>query len=82
MEAYNSTHLVLSGNSAHLMAWHTKLGFTQGPCISTLHSLTADGGIVTALDFVITKVRFFILSLAISEFISTAAVSNCVSGVH
>ncbi len=41
------------------MPWHTKLGFTEGPCISTLHSLTCDGGVVTALDFVITKVWFF-----------------------
>ena len=41
------------------MPWHSKLGFTEGPCISTLHSLTCDGGVVTALDFVITKVWFF-----------------------
>lgn len=59
LEAYNSTHLVLSGNSSHLMPWYTKLGFTEGPCISTLHSLTCDGGVVVALDFVIIKVRVF-----------------------
>ncbi|KAF8910112.1 hypothetical protein CPB84DRAFT_1723940 [Gymnopilus junonius] len=59
LEAYNSTKLVFSGNSSHLMPWHSKLGFTRGPCISTLHSLTHDGGVVAALDFVITKVRPF-----------------------
>ncbi|KAF8971700.1 hypothetical protein BDZ97DRAFT_1901423 [Flammula alnicola] len=32
-----------------------KLGFMPGPCISTLHSLTPDGGVVAALDFVIVK---------------------------
>ncbi|KDR85709.1 hypothetical protein GALMADRAFT_381677 [Galerina marginata CBS 339.88] len=56
LEAYNSTRLVFSGNSSHLMPWHSTLGFMRGPCISTLHSLTADGGVVAALDFVITKV--------------------------
>ncbi|KAF8164084.1 BRCA2, oligonucleotide/oligosaccharide-binding, domain 1-domain-containing protein [Pholiota molesta] len=55
LEAPNSTLLVLSGNSSHLMPWHAKLGFTHGLCISTLHSLTADGGIVVVLDFVIVK---------------------------
>ncbi|KJA28356.1 hypothetical protein HYPSUDRAFT_696943 [Hypholoma sublateritium FD-334 SS-4] len=65
LEAYNSTHLVLSGNSSHLMPWHTKLGFTEGPCISTLHSLTCDGGVVVALDFVIIK----LYPIAFLEFI-------------
>ncbi|KAH9486281.1 Breast cancer type 2 susceptibility protein-like protein [Psilocybe cubensis] len=57
LDAYNSTKLVFAGNSSHLMPWHAKLGFMRGPCISTLHSLTPDGGIVTALDFVITQVH-------------------------
>ena len=39
------------------MPWHTKLGFTTGPCVSTLNHLSPDGGVVTALDFVITKVK-------------------------
>ncbi|CAA7264792.1 unnamed protein product [Cyclocybe aegerita] len=55
LEAYNSTALVLTGNSSHLMPWHAKLGFTAGPCVSTLHSLTSDGGLVAALDFVIIQ---------------------------
>ncbi|KAF9567810.1 hypothetical protein CPC08DRAFT_626275 [Agrocybe pediades] len=55
LEAYNSTKLVFSGNSSHLMPWHAKLGFTRGPCISTLHSLSHDGGFVAALDLVIVE---------------------------
>ncbi|PPQ69780.1 hypothetical protein CVT26_014168 [Gymnopilus dilepis] len=57
LEAYNSTKLIFSGNSSHLMPWHAKLGFTRGPCISTLHSLTPDGGVIAALDFVIVKLH-------------------------
>lgn len=56
LEAYNSTKLVISGNSSHLVPWHTKLGFQRGPCVSTLHSLTADGGVVAAMDLMILKV--------------------------
>ncbi|PFH52259.1 hypothetical protein AMATHDRAFT_2265 [Amanita thiersii Skay4041] len=55
LEAYDTTKLVLSGNSSHLMPWHTKLGFRKGPFISTLHSLTADGGSVAVMDVVVTK---------------------------
>lgn len=55
LEAYNSTKLVISGNSSHLVPWHTKLGFQRGPCVSTLHSLTADGGVVAAMDLIIIK---------------------------
>ncbi|KAK7026152.1 breast cancer type 2 susceptibility [Favolaschia claudopus] len=55
LEAYNSTNLVLSGNSSHLVPWHTKLGFHSEPWIATMHSLTGDGGVVAALDFVILK---------------------------
>lgn len=50
------------------MPWHFKLGFTRGPCISTLHKLNADGGVVAALDFVIVKVRCSrLISLAFFE---------------
>ncbi|KAF9531916.1 hypothetical protein CPB83DRAFT_867793 [Crepidotus variabilis] len=55
LEAYDSCKLVLSGNSSQLMPWHAKLGFINGRCISTLHSLSPDGGLVAALDFVIVK---------------------------
>lgn len=56
LEAYNSTHLVISGNSSHLAPWHAKLGFRNGPCISTLHHLNGDGGPVAAMAIVIIKV--------------------------
>lgn len=56
LEAYNSTKLVIFGNSSHMAPWHAKLGFQKGPCISTLHSLTADGGVVSAMDLVVIKV--------------------------
>jgi breast cancer 2 susceptibility protein len=69
LEAYNSTKLILAANSSHPVAWHTKLGFTRGPCISTLHKLDPHGGLIAALDLVIIKVscvrpnRFPIYSL-------------------
>lgn len=56
LDAYNSTKLVIFGNSSHMAPWYTKMGFQRGPCISTLHSLTPDGGVVTAMDFVVIKV--------------------------
>ncbi|KAF9469825.1 hypothetical protein BDZ94DRAFT_1286396 [Collybia nuda] len=62
LEAYNSTKLILSGNSSHLVPWHAKLGFKPGPCISTLHSLTSDGGVIACMDLVVVKtypVAFF-----------------------
>lgn len=56
LEAYNSTKLVLSGNSSHLVPWHAKLGFQTSPWVATMNSLTADGGMVAAMDLVILKV--------------------------
>ncbi|KAF7303152.1 hypothetical protein MKEN_01278900 [Mycena kentingensis (nom. inval.)] len=56
LEAYNSTKLVISGNSAHLVPWHCKLGFRGAPWVATMRSLTADGGTVPALDVVLLKV--------------------------
>ncbi|KAJ6575429.1 hypothetical protein B0H19DRAFT_1128649 [Mycena capillaripes] len=55
LEAYNSTNLVLSGNSSHLVPWHAKLGFQISPWVATMNSLTADGGLVAAMDLVILK---------------------------
>ncbi|KAF8215873.1 hypothetical protein K438DRAFT_1659158 [Mycena galopus ATCC 62051] len=55
LESYNSTNLVLSGNSSHLVPWHAKLGFQIAPSVATMHSLTADGGMVAAMDLVILK---------------------------
>lgn len=56
LDSYNSTKLVISGNSSHMAPWHAKLGFSPGPFISTLRSLTPDGGVVTAMDLVVVKV--------------------------
>ncbi|KAL1739850.1 hypothetical protein HDZ31DRAFT_48666, partial [Schizophyllum fasciatum] len=57
LEAYNSTSLILSGNSSHLAPWHAKLGFqpSGGPYICTLGSLTPDGGLACVLDLVVEK---------------------------
>lgn len=56
LEAYNSVQLVLSGNSSHLAPWHAKLGFQRGPFVSTLNSLTHDGGVISVMDIVVVKV--------------------------
>jgi breast cancer 2 susceptibility protein len=49
--------LVLSGNSSHLLPWDAKLGFTKGPSIATMYSLTPDGGPIAAMDVVVVKVK-------------------------
>ncbi|TFK77416.1 hypothetical protein BDN72DRAFT_852512 [Pluteus cervinus] len=46
LEAYNSTKLIISGNSSHLAPWHARLGYHKG---------VSDGGPVAAMDLVITK---------------------------
>ncbi|KAJ7654824.1 hypothetical protein B0H17DRAFT_1099452 [Mycena rosella] len=55
LEAYNSTKLVLSGNSSHLVPWHAKLGFQIAPWVATMNSLTADGGLIATMDVVVLK---------------------------
>ncbi|KAJ7070740.1 hypothetical protein C8F01DRAFT_392979 [Mycena amicta] len=56
LEAYNSTKLEIAGNGSHLAPWHSKLGFKAAPWVATMRSLTADGGLVPALDVVLLKV--------------------------
>ncbi|KAF5368607.1 hypothetical protein D9758_002203 [Tetrapyrgos nigripes] len=56
LEAYNSVKLVICGNSSHLAPWDAKLGFQRAFNIATMHSLTPDGGLVPAMDLVVTKV--------------------------
>jgi len=56
LDAYNSTRLVISGNSSHLAPWHAKLGFHTGPCISTLNHLNGDGGSVAVMAIAVIKV--------------------------
>ncbi|KAI0354580.1 hypothetical protein OH77DRAFT_1496552 [Trametes cingulata] len=55
LEAYDNTCLELTGNSTNLAPWHAKLGFVKDPFIATLDKLTPDGGVVPALDIIITK---------------------------
>ncbi|KAF5388472.1 hypothetical protein D9757_004706 [Collybiopsis confluens] len=57
LEAYESTRLVLSGNSCQLAPWHAKLGFQPGPYVFTTHSLTPEGGIVALMDLVVLQVH-------------------------
>ncbi|EKM84055.1 hypothetical protein AGABI1DRAFT_104048 [Agaricus bisporus var. burnettii JB137-S8] len=68
LDAYNSVKLVLSGNSSHLLSWDAKLGFTKGPSISTMHSLTPDGGPIASMDVVVVKTH----PLAFIEFCTDA----------
>jgi len=56
LEAYDSVSLKLAGNSSHLACWHAKLGFQKHISISTLHSLTPDGGNATLMNLVVVKV--------------------------
>ncbi|THH18249.1 hypothetical protein EW146_g2694 [Bondarzewia mesenterica] len=55
LDAYNSCHLILSGNSSHLAPWHAKLGFQPSPPVATLNSLTPDGGAVQLMDLTVVK---------------------------
>ncbi|KAI9057745.1 hypothetical protein FKP32DRAFT_1321754 [Trametes sanguinea] len=55
LEAYDNTWLELTGNSTNLAPWHAKLGFVKQPFIATMDKLTPDGGVVPAMDIVITK---------------------------
>jgi breast cancer 2 susceptibility protein len=56
LEAYNSTKLVISGNSSHLAPWHVKLGFQSGFApVCTMNKLTPDGGAVGVMDLTVLK---------------------------
>jgi breast cancer 2 susceptibility protein len=59
LEAYNSTKLMIFGNSSKLAPWHTKLGFQRELFIATLNSLTPDGGVIAVMDVVVIKVGPF-----------------------
>lgn len=59
LEAYNSVTLRISGNSSNLAPWHAKLGEQNQRYISTLHSLTPDGGVISCLDVEVIKVHPF-----------------------
>ena len=57
LEAYDTVRLVLSGNSTHLAPWHAKLGFQKERYISSLRSLSANGGLVSCIDVEVIKVK-------------------------
>jgi breast cancer 2 susceptibility protein len=83
LEVYNSTKLVLSGNSSHMATWHAKLGFVAGPCVATLHSLTADGGNVAAIDVVVIKVSLTCYSTYKTNIeVNIIGVPRCLHRVH
>lgn len=46
LKSFESSSLIISGNSTHLAPWHAKLGFQQLPSAATLNSLVPDGGVV------------------------------------
>ncbi len=56
LEAITKSRLIISGNSTSIAAWSTRLGFTNKPFISSLPSLTRDGGAVSLMDIRIKKV--------------------------
>jgi hypothetical protein len=60
LEAYDSCRLKITGNSTHLAPWHTKLGY-HSQIVSSLGSVTADGGPIAVMDIVVVKVPCFVL---------------------
>lgn len=56
LEAYNKSHLVLSGNSTHLAKWDARLGLQHQPFIAGLSSLSVDGGTIVLMDLVLERV--------------------------
>ncbi|THH27674.1 hypothetical protein EUX98_g6517 [Antrodiella citrinella] len=56
LEVYDSVSLKLTGNSTHLAPWHATLGFQSQPYVSTLRSLSSDGGVVAVMDVVVDRV--------------------------
>jgi len=81
LEAYNSTKLVISGNSSQLAPWHAKLGFQMGVSIATLNSLTPDGGVIAVMDLVVLKVCVM-ATLGIKSMPCTHHDTGIPSGVH
>ncbi|CAE6514695.1 unnamed protein product [Rhizoctonia solani] len=55
LKAYHSSTLKITGNSTSLARWDARLGFHRGPFVASLRSLSADGGPVTLLDVIVTK---------------------------
>lgn len=56
LAALLTSTLLLNGNSVSLARWDARLGFSRDRYFASLRSLTPDGGIVAAMDIIITKV--------------------------
>ncbi|PWN51143.1 hypothetical protein IE53DRAFT_314445 [Violaceomyces palustris] len=56
LDAFATSIISISGNSTSLAKWDARLGFCREPFYASLRSLTADGGLVAAMDVVITQV--------------------------
>ncbi|SPO26675.1 related to Brh2 - Rad51-associated protein Brh2 [Ustilago trichophora] len=56
LTAYHLSSLVLASNSVSLAPWDAKLGFAPSPFFASLRSLTPDGGVVSLMDVIITRV--------------------------
>lgn len=56
LEAGSKIVLNLAGNSCSLARWDARLGFQKGlPPAASLRSLTPDGGIISCMDIVVTR---------------------------
>ncbi|KAJ9479675.1 hypothetical protein PHBOTO_003162 [Pseudozyma hubeiensis] len=56
LSAYHMSSLVLAANSVSLARWDAKLGFAPSPFCASLRSLTSEGGLISLMDVVITRV--------------------------
>lgn len=55
MQAFDKACLSLTGNSTSLARWDDRLGFRKRPYIATLRSLSPDGGVITCMEVVLTR---------------------------
>ena len=56
IEAFDTSPLLIRGNGCKIAPWHSRLGFQKMPFVSSIRSLTVDGGLVSILDAVVVKV--------------------------
>jgi len=82
LEAYDNVKLGLSGNSTHLVPWHTKLGFRRCANVCTLSSLTPDGGNIAMMKLRIEKVCSISVSVAKNLVQRHSGVPYSISGVY
>lgn len=56
LAALSKACLVLAANSTSMAQWDARLGFSQRHFVSTLRSLSGDGGVVTCIEIELTRV--------------------------